>query len=169
MGITDQVSQGLGFLFGPLNTPEAVRAVGAKLQQRRDPILLGRLKGALHHGHTPETRLAAIEELSRNPEDQPALHHAAFHDPDLTIRVAAAQRLTGDDLEPLTAMSDDPEVRVAFTRTTRLLGVLIAMKLCDPDETVKAAADEAIQSHKNVLISQRDDPRVRDYYGKFNP
>jgi hypothetical protein len=169
VGITDQVSQGIGFLFGPLNTPEAVRAVGAKLQQRRNPILLGRLKGALHHGHAPETRLAAVEELGRHPEDQPALHHAAFHDSDLTVRVAAAHKLAGDDLEPLTAMSDDPDVRVAFTRTTRLLAVLIAMKLCDPDESVKAAADEAIQSRKNELISLRDDPRVGHYYGKFSP
>ncbi len=169
MGFTEQVSLSLGFLFVPPTSPEAVHAAGVKLQKRRDPMIIGGLVRALYHGKTLETRLAAVEVLSRHRDDQVALHHAAFHDPDLIVRVAAARNITREDLDPLIAMSEDPEVRLAFVQNTQMKDILVAMGLCDPDETVKSAATEALQARSDQLRFVRDDARTNAYYDKFRP
>ena len=73
-----------------------------------------------------------------------------------------------DDQEPLAAMSDDPEERIAFARVSRLRDVLIAMELCDPSRAVKVAAKETLTRGKG-LYHIDDDPRAADYYAKFAP
>jgi hypothetical protein len=65
-------------------------------------------------------------------------------------------------------MSDDPEERLAFARNSRLMNVLIAMELCDPDSAVKAAARETLTRGEG-LIRIEGDLRADDYYAKFAP
>ncbi len=73
-----------------------------------------------------------------------------------------------DDQDPLAAMSDDPEERLAFARNSQLMDVLIAMELCDPDGAVKTAAAETLTRGEG-LIRIDGDPRAADYYAKFAP
>jgi hypothetical protein len=65
-------------------------------------------------------------------------------------------------------MSDDPEERLAFARHSRLMDVLVAMELCDPDSAVKVAARETL-TRAEGLIRIDGDLRADDYYAKFAP
>lgn len=82
-----------------------------------------------------------------------------------TIRKREVPR---DDQDPLAAMSDDPEERLAFARVSRIRDVLIAMELCDPDGDVKVAAKETLTRGED-LYHIDGDPRAADYYAKFAP
>lgn len=73
-----------------------------------------------------------------------------------------------DDQDPLAAMSDDPEERLAFARNSRLMDVLIAMELCDPDGDVKAAAAQTLTRGEG-LYRIDGETRADDYYRKFAP
>lgn len=180
-------------LMDSLTTPEEVRTLGRKLLRRRESfdqlpsalrdkqeeheisLQIGSLVRALYHGSTIELRLAAVVALSHHGDDQRALHHAIFHDPDLPVRIAAAKAFRRDDMDPHPCESDDTEVRLAFVGNTHWVDMLVAMAINDPSREVRLAADRARQdqerrhSLRHLPTDNATEARLKRYYSKHGP